>query len=221
MSEIFTVDDFLSIDFINKAKKELLNISEDWWYISLNPTDERYEKENFRNFVGILNNPDFLEKNLFNLNHYNKGNFAYRFKRTLDNHYENCYCIQCKFKEYFLKDEIKDKLANIVGCNKIKFEETFFSRYDNGDYLSIHHDKGNGDYAFIFQLTENWNPTFGGLLNFYDSEKKEIYKTINPKFNSLTIFKIKNVPITDHFVSMNTSSSNRYAFTGWFSIVDD
>ena len=33
MSEIFTVDDFLSIDFINKAKKELLNIPEDWWYI--------------------------------------------------------------------------------------------------------------------------------------------------------------------------------------------
>jgi len=154
MSEIFTVDDFLSIDFINKAKKELLNIPEDWWYISLKPTDERYVKENFRNFEGILNNPDFLEKNLFNLNHYNKGNFAYRFKRTLDDHYENCYCIQCKFKEYFLKDEIKDKLANIVGCNKIKFEETFCSRYDNGDYLSIHHDKGNGDYAFIFQLTE-------------------------------------------------------------------
>ena len=156
-----------------------------------------------------------------NLNHYNKGNFAYRFKRTLDDHYENCYCIQCKFKEYFLKDEIKDKLANIVGCNKIKFEETFCSRYDNGDYLSIHHDKGNGDYAFIFQLTENWNPTFGGLLHFYDSEKKEIYKTINPKFNSLTIFKIKNVPITDHFVSTNTSSSSRHAFTGWFSIVDE
>ena len=68
MSEIFTVDDFLSIDFINKAKKELLNIPEDWWYISLKPTDERYVKENFRNFEGILNNPDFLEKNLFNLN---------------------------------------------------------------------------------------------------------------------------------------------------------
>jgi len=70
-------------------------------------------------------------------------------------------------------------------------------------------------------LTENWNPTFGGLLHFYDSEKKEIYKTINPKFNSLTIFKIKNVPITDHFVSTNTSSSSRHAFTGWFSIVDE
>ena len=221
MSEIFTVDDFLSIDFINETKKELLNIPEDWWYISMRPTDERYEKENFRNFIGTTNNPDFIIKNNFNLDHYNKGNFAYRFKRTLDNHFENCYCIQCKFKEYFFKDEIKDKLANIVGCNKIKFEETFFSRYDNGDYLSIHHDKGNGDYAFIFQLTENWNPTFGGLLNFYDSDKQEIYKTINPKFNSLTIFKIKNVPITDHFVSMNVSGRTRYAFTGWFSVSEE
>jgi Rps23 Pro-64 3,4-dihydroxylase Tpa1-like proline 4-hydroxylase len=221
MSQIFIVDDFLSIDFINETKKELLNIPEDWWYISLNPTDERYEKENFRNFEGILNNPDFVIKNLFNLEHYNKGNFAYRFKRNLDNHYENCYCVQCNIKKYFDTNEIKDKLSNIVGCNKIKFEETFCSRYDNGDYLSIHHDKGNGDYAFVFQLTENWNPTFGGLLHFYDSEKKEIYKTINPKFNSLTIFKIKNVPITDHFVSTNTSSSSRYAYTGWFSIVDE
>jgi Rps23 Pro-64 3,4-dihydroxylase Tpa1-like proline 4-hydroxylase len=221
MTNLFILNDFLPLNFINETKKELLNIPEDWWYISIRPTDERHVRENLRNFVGTTNKPDFIAKNKFNLDHYNKGNFAYRFKRSIGDHFENCYCIKCKFKEYFFKDEIKDKLANIVGCNKIKFEETFFSRYDNGDYLSIHHDKGNGDYAFIFQLTENWNPTFGGLLNFYDSETKEIYKTINPKFNSLSIFKIKNVPITDHFVSMNTSSSSRHAFTGWFSIVDD
>ena len=138
MSEIFTVDDFLSIDFINKAKKELLNIPEDWWYISLKPTDERYVKENFRNFEGILNNPDFLEKNLFNLNHYNKGNFAYRFKRTLDDHYENCYCIQCKFKEYFLKDEIKDKL-NI----KITYREEKTKIYINRIFDTRQHPNKN------------------------------------------------------------------------------
>ena len=185
------------------------------------PTNADYTKENIRYYDGLNNDSDFKTKNNYNLNYFNTGSFCYKFKRTIDDHYPNCYCIQCTTKSIFNTNEIKDKLAEIVGVNKIKLEETFCSKYDNGDYLSLHHDKGNGDYAFIFQLTKDWNPTFGGLLNLYDSESDEVYKTITPKFNSLTIFKIKNVPITDHFVSMNTSSSSRYAFTGWFSIVDE
>jgi Rps23 Pro-64 3,4-dihydroxylase Tpa1-like proline 4-hydroxylase len=220
LANVITINDFLPLDFVEHSKKRLLEILDDWWYVSLFPVDENNTKENIRNIPDLYMSEDFNIKNKYNLDHFNKGYFAYRFKRTIDNHYENCYCIQCEFKKYFHKDQIKNKLAALVG-SEIKFEETFFSKYDFGDYLSIHHDKGKGDYAFVFQLTENWNPSFGALLHFYDSADKEVYKTINPKFNSLTIFKIKDVPITDHFVSMNNSCSSRYAFAGWFSILSN
>jgi Rps23 Pro-64 3,4-dihydroxylase Tpa1-like proline 4-hydroxylase len=66
-------------------------------------------------------------------------------------------------------------------------------------------------------LTKEWNPSHGGLLHFYDVKTNNVYKTVNPILNNLTIFKIKNVENTDHFVSMNVGNSSRFAFTGWFS----
>jgi Rps23 Pro-64 3,4-dihydroxylase Tpa1-like proline 4-hydroxylase len=55
------------------------------------------------------------------------------------------------------------------------------------------------------------------MLHFYDATTNNVYKTVNPILNNLTIFKIKNVENTDHFVSMNVGKYPRLAFTGWFS----
>jgi Rps23 Pro-64 3,4-dihydroxylase Tpa1-like proline 4-hydroxylase len=215
---LITVTNFLDDVFIDKIYNDMCNIDMTWWYISMYPINENNEKENTRYHHTILLDETYNEQNSYNYTHFNLGNFAYRFKRSINDHFETCVCVQCKLRRYFDSDEIKEELTKIVGEKVITMRETFCSKYENGDYLSIHHDKNNGDYAFVFQLTKDWNPSYGGLLNFYDSDTKEVYKTINPKFNSLTIFKIKNVPKTDHFVSMNVSSNTRYAFTGWFSV---
>jgi Rps23 Pro-64 3,4-dihydroxylase Tpa1-like proline 4-hydroxylase len=188
------------------------------WYVSLKPADVFSRTSDTKYYDGLYDNANFRSQKLLSRSKFNSGEFSFMFKRTVNNHIQNCSCVVCKLKEYFNSSEVKEVISKIIGENVTKIINPFCSKYETGDYLSIHQDKLNGDYAFVFQLTRDWNPAYGGLLNFYDSETKEVYKTVNPIFNSLTIFKIKNVPNTDHFVSMNVSSHTRYAFTGWFSV---
>jgi len=217
-NHIISVKDFLNDSFAQKIETDLKNIDKTEWYVSMKPVDIFEKIQNTRYYDGLYTDKKFIGQQSFNKSWFNRGKFAHSFKRSLYNHHDGCYCVTCKLKEYFESDEVKDALSKIIGEKVVKLDSSFCSKYENGDYLSIHHDKGNGDYAFVFQLTKDWNPSYGGLLNFYDSETKEVYKTVNPIFNSLTIFKIKNVPNTDHFVSMNVSSHTRYAFSGWFSV---
>jgi Rps23 Pro-64 3,4-dihydroxylase Tpa1-like proline 4-hydroxylase len=218
---IITIKNFLQTDFVNKIQEDIRKIDKTWWYVSMLPVDTTNVKENTRYYDGLFYDEKFLQQFAYNIKWFNEGNFGYVFKRNINNHYDTCVCIQCNLRKYFDSDEIKSELSKIVGEKVTELNETFCSKYENGDYLSLHHDKGNGDYAFVFQLTKDWNPSYGGLLNFYSPDTNEIYKTVNPIFNSLTIFKIKNVPNTDHFVSTNVSSHTRYAFTGWFSVASD
>ena len=220
-NSIISVKDFFVEDFADKIESNMKKIDKGWWYVSVYPANTSMLKQNTLYYDGLYSNPQFIEQKEFNKLWFDAGNFGYMFKRTINNHYESCFCEMCNLKNYFNSDEVKDELSKIVGEKVTHFNETFCSKYENDDYLSIHHDKGNGDYAFVFQLTKDWNPSYGGLLNFYDASSKEVYKSVNPIFNSLTIFKIKNVPNTDHFVSMNVSSRARYAFTGWFSVSEE
>jgi Rps23 Pro-64 3,4-dihydroxylase Tpa1-like proline 4-hydroxylase len=217
---IISVKDFFNAEFVEKIELELKQVDKKWWYISMYPANDNLIKQDYECNDEVYKNPTFLEQKEFNKFWFNMGNFSYMFKRSIDNHYDLCYCVMCNLRKYFDSPEVKDELSKIVGERVTHLNETFCSKYENDDYLSIHHDKGNGDYAFVFQLTKDWNPSYGGLLHFYDGATREVYKTVNPVFNSLTIFKIKNVPNTDHFVSMNVSSHARYAFAGWFSVSD-
>lgn len=201
------VQDFLT----NPDSYDLSSIKKDWWYISMFPTID--EKQHIRDLN--LDN-DFQEKKLFNLQHYNDGYFSYSFRRTLDDHYDTCVCTMCELKKLFNSEEMKTIFSDIVGETVTEMNEGFCSKYDSGDYLSVHHDKNKGDYAFVYQLTKDWNPSHGGILNFWNPETKEL-DSVFPEYNSLVIFKIKNLENTDHFVSMNTSNKSRYAYTGWFT----
>jgi hypothetical protein len=220
-NNIISVKNFLNAELAEKIESDMKKIAKEWWYISMYPANSNMLKQETKYYDGLYSNPHFLEQKEYNKSWFNGGNFGYMFKRTINNHCVGCYCVMCKLKEFFDSPEVKDELSKIVGEKVTRFDTTFCSKYENDDYLSIHHDKGNGDYAFVFQLTKDWNPSYGGLLHFYDKSTNEVYKTINPIFNSLTIFKIKNVPNTDHFVSMNVTSHARYAFTGWFSVSDE
>jgi Rps23 Pro-64 3,4-dihydroxylase Tpa1-like proline 4-hydroxylase len=192
-NNIISVKNFLNAELAEKIESDMKKIAKEWWYISMYPANSNMLKQETKYYDGLYNNPQFIDEKEYNKTWFNQGNFGYMFKRTIDNHYETCYCEMCNLKKYFDSSEVKDELSKIVGEKVTHFNTTFCSKYENDDYLSIHHDKGNGDYAFVFQLTKDWNPSYGGLLHFYDETTKEVYKSVNPIFNSLTIFKIKNV----------------------------
>jgi Rps23 Pro-64 3,4-dihydroxylase Tpa1-like proline 4-hydroxylase len=205
---VLTIQDFLT----NPDSFDLSNIQKDWWYVSINPTENGKVDllDNKENFKEICINRDY------SLNYYNSGCFSYCFRRTIDDHFNTCLCEICQLKKLFTSEEMKSEFSKIVGENVTSINETFCSKYHTCDYLSTHHDKKNGDYAFVYQLTKYWNPAHGAILNFWNSDTKEL-NAIYPEYNSLTIFKIKDIQNTDHFVSMNSSSETRYAFSGWFT----
>lgn len=213
---IITKSEFIDSYSMELFYDELKQLPKDWWNISLYPGNSNDDVCYFRDFLDIAENAEYQKCLEHNSDSFCKNQFTYRFKRTFKDHYPTCICIVCKMRKLFESEYMRDILSSMVGEPVLRMDETFFSKYEQGDYLSIHHDKGKGDYAFILQFTKDWNPVNGGLLHFCDKDHK-IYRTISPEFNSITIFKIKNTEITNHFVSRVSGSSARYAYTGWFS----
>ena len=67
--------------------------------------------------------------------------------------------------------------------------------------------------AYVFNLTKDWNPNWGGYLNFYDDDGN-IEFGLRPSFNVLNMFAVPK----QHSVSMLTpfTGAFRYSITGWF-----
>jgi Rps23 Pro-64 3,4-dihydroxylase Tpa1-like proline 4-hydroxylase len=212
---IYTIENFLDIEKANTFHNMITGIPDHWWSIAVHPANMMSEIK-FYVDMNINANMEYHQSKQFALNTYYNGDFAYHMHRDINNHYDNCYCGICKIKEHFKSDEIKSKLSNIVGENVVDYGYNFVSKYIEGDFLSIHDDKGNGDYAFIYQLTKDWNPSHGGLLHF--CENNVVIRTDTPKFNNMTIFKITDSEPLDHFVSNVTGKGERYAYTGWFNV---
>jgi Rps23 Pro-64 3,4-dihydroxylase Tpa1-like proline 4-hydroxylase len=215
-TNIHYITDFLNEAEVKDISHSIYNIPRDWWYLSMKPTDADYRSKNFRDRSEITDSDEFNQAIKHVNNVYEDGWFCHRFYRDLNDHYDTCNCGVCRIKNLFNSDEVKYKIEQIIGKKVKKFNETFVSKYEKDNFVTVHHDKGNGDYAFTYQMTPEWNVIHGGLLTFCN--ENNIYKVVTPKFNSLTIFKIKDEIITDHFVSKVTGNKTRVAYTGWFSV---
>lgn len=147
-----------------------------------------------------------------------QGMFAYYFKRSSGGHYATCNCYACRLEQTFSSYEVMRALSQIVGRRVISMGEMFASLYERDNFLTLHHDKKKGDYTFILSLTKNWNVAHGGLTCFYDPIISSVYKTVSPRFNTLTIFKLSLERQMDHFVSRVSGPNERYSFTGWFNV---
>jgi hypothetical protein len=71
-----------------------------------------------------------------------------------------------------------------------------YARSFNGDSLKVHTDFNWNDrlrlhreLSLIVYLTPDWNPEYGGALDFYDFEKKDIVKSVDSVFNRCILWK--------------------------------
>ena len=128
----------------------------------------------------------------------------------------NCSDLMKDFLEFLNSKPLLDTIRRISGFQDIDYADAQATRYDPGHFLTSHDDTVAGKNrlaAYVFNLTPNWHPDWGGNLMFYDNQKTVI-DTFVPQFNSLSLFAIG----TQHGVSMVTpyASSSRFAITGWF-----
>ena len=109
--------------------------------------------------------------------------------------------------------------AFITGQENLRWiqDSTFTSKYEAGDFLYTHTDKDNGRIAFVYQLTKDWLPGYGGLFMRMD-DGVNVDTTILPQFNQLTIFNVEGEG-TPHIVTnvIPGLRKPRMAYSGWLA----
>lgn len=188
----------------------------DWWYSSSYPKEDGSD-----GFDKIRNTEDNLEriamKHKYVLSEMYKGNFAYHFHRTLQDHVDGCDCTECGFRRWTNSYENVRFLNNLVE-EPVKHADTMFAAaYLPNDFLSPHVDSPNGRLGYVFQLTKDWKPQYGGNLHFMH-DHDTIDEVSIPDFNTLTLFDLPKGEGKLHFVSTVSPGVEelRLTFTGWF-----
>ena len=209
-------------DFLREEQAEIMynwfnnDMPADWWEASSFPGIKEKKVAFVRNF------PENQEKIFENYQHvikeFRDGNFAYHFFRTDKNHTEDCDCHECEIREFLDSKEILDFISKVSGDKKSHTDEVFAACYTAGDFLSPHLDSPNGSLGFVYQMTKNWLPQYGGLLHFMDDEKTKVERVEVPEFNSLTLFYLPPGKGKWHFVSHVAPGvpELRLSYTGWF-----
>lgn len=106
-------------------------------------------------------------------------------------------------------------LRVITGCEDISFSDGHATCYGPGDFLTCHDDDVAGKdrrAAYVFGLTRNWRPEWGGLLLFHEDGERTVAGHV-PRFNTLDLFSVPQ----PHSVSLVSPAAptRRYAVTGW------
>lgn len=147
---------------------------------------------------------------------------AYAFRRTTM-HFETCGCVLCRLEDIFHSGALLNRIVEFDGkCSPddppfdLEVATSFASWYAPGDFLSPHSDKNNGDLAFVWNLTKDWRPQYGGNLHFLEKDWTKIDRVVQPGFNQLVIFEVGAEGI-GHLVSHVAPgvTKKRLAFSGW------
>lgn len=103
----------------------------------------------------------------------------------------------------------------LTGEPRVRRVNAQATRYRPGHFLKRHDDQHVEEgrlYAYVINLTREWQADWGGLLQFLDGEGRVI-ETLMPRWNSLSLFKVPAM----HAVSLVApwAGAERLAITGW------
>lgn len=119
------------------------------------------------------------------------------------------------FADFLSSTELIAFLRRLTGHDDIDFADAHASRYRPGHFLTTHDDRVDTMHrraAYVLNLTPEWRPDWGGLLQFYDA-RGNVARAFTPGFNILNLFSVPQ----PHGVSWVTplAAAPRYAITGW------
>ena len=147
-------------------------------------------------------------------NSVNSNDFTYKFSRST-NHVKGCGCWECTFKKEVLESEkFKDVIRKNTSLENPVLYETFTSAYYPGDFLGRHTDEKRG-VAFIFNLSWDWKPEYGGILSV---ENGDTWTSYVPGWGDLVLLELGEIGKV-HFVSEVSSLAPRprLSISGWYN----
>jgi Rps23 Pro-64 3,4-dihydroxylase Tpa1-like proline 4-hydroxylase len=197
------------------------DMPEGWWSTStLSGEDSKeYEKTSPLHLRRLKGNMELISQSCQKAqDSFVKGKFSYIFDRTQDDHHEGCECLECHFREFLKSPDMISLVNEITGSDIETSGEVFASRYKAGHFLSPHHDMNKGKVGFVYSLTKDWRPQWGGNLYILEDDYTTIKKTVLSTYNRLVMFDIPSQNGIPHFVShvVNQVPYSRTSITGWF-----
>jgi hypothetical protein len=120
-----------------------------------------------------------------------------------------------RFAELMSSGPMLDFLRAVTGSAEVAFTDGQATAYGPGDFLTGHDDDVAGKNriaAYVFGMTPQWRPEWGGLLLFHGQGDSQVSGVV-PRFNTLDLFAVPQ----QHSVSLVTPAAptRRYAITGW------
>ncbi|MDG1387936.1 MAG: 2OG-Fe(II) oxygenase family protein [Halioglobus sp.] len=146
--------------------------------------------------------------------------FQYRYKavpiydvyhdRTLPGHFFST------LFEFLNSEAFLDFGRELLGRPEIGFCDAQATCFEAGHFLTTHDDDIGGKNrvaAYVISMTKNWNPNWGGALQFFNGQGN-IEEGFLPAFNTLNVFQIPQ----SHAVEFITpfALGSRLSITGWF-----
>lgn len=112
-----------------------------------------------------------------------RGEYARFFLRIMGDRYTDPTVQQTQ--ELFGSTGVRKFVEAITGTELTYANPAHVYNYSRGCFLTEHMDKGDGKVTFVYHLSENWQPEWGGL--FEDLTDKTNVKTTAPAFNRLVL----------------------------------
>lgn len=143
------------------------------------------------------------------------GRFGFQFRYDVIRLESTSGKLLLAFRDFMSSPPVVELMRAITGDDDIAFADAHASRYRAGHFLTAHDDHAEAmgrKAAYVLNLTPEWRPDWGGLLQFYDGTGN-VTRAFTPAFNVLNIFR---VPQTHSVSWVNPiAAAPRYAVTGW------
>lgn len=103
----------------------------------------------------------------------------------------------------------------LTGDERVRRVNAQATRYRPGHFLRYHTDINSHEgrlYAYVINLSREWNADWGGLLQFIDDDGR-VLDSFLPRWNTLSLFAVP----AGHAVSLVApwAAQERLAITGW------
>lgn len=202
---VVVLPDFFETEWADRARAHLLDYRHWWYAFATEMHRDEPQCEPSISAAKARAESEFLS-----------GQLAYRFRRSRD-HFELCDCQECAARARFREADVVARVEAAMLVSGLELSTLFASCYRPGDFLSPHTDKGNGRVAFVWNLTRDWKPQYGGNLHLLDESWSKVDRVVAPDFNTLVLFNVEGDG-RPHFVSHVAPSvpCPRLAISGWY-----
>jgi len=117
--------------------------------------------------------------------------------------------------DFVNSQQFLDVMRRITGNPAVCMADAMASCYLSGHFLTTHddtHDKHERVAAYVLSMTRDWNPNWGGQLQFFD-DAGNVIEGFNPAYNTLMMFRVPQ----RHAVTYVTpfAGAARLSLTGW------